>query len=72
MPRGFACFAPPQGAATSVLPAASPTVNGATGLYFEDCNQAGPPVPGTRAGVAHALDPEAAEHLWQICTEMIH
>ncbi len=63
---------PQQGAATSVLLAASPRVNGATGLYFEDCRQGGPPVPGTRAGVAaHALDSAAAEHLWQISTEMI-
>jgi NAD(P)-dependent dehydrogenase (short-subunit alcohol dehydrogenase family) len=31
---------PPQGAATSVLLAASPHVHGVTGRYFEDCNEA--------------------------------
>ncbi len=41
---------PPQGAATSVLPAASPLVDGVTGRYFED-NQEAPtsPAPDTSA-----------------------
>jgi NAD(P)-dependent dehydrogenase (short-subunit alcohol dehydrogenase family) len=56
---------PEQGAATSVLLAASPLVDGVSGKYFEDGNEAGPNQPGTRHGVAaHALDPEAAERLW--------
>lgn len=57
----------PQGAATSVLLAASPLLAGATGRYFEDCQEAAPLVPGTRRGVAaHALDPVKAERLWQL------
>ncbi|GAA0598328.1 SDR family NAD(P)-dependent oxidoreductase [Kutzneria viridogrisea] len=56
-----------QGAATSVLLAASPLVEGVTGRYFEDCNEAGPNQPGSRRGVAaYALDPEAAERLWDV------
>ena len=61
-----------QGAATSVLLAASPLVDGVTGRYFEDCNEAGPHVPGVRRGVAaYALDPVAAERLWQISLDRI-
>lgn len=56
---------PAQGAATSVLLAASPVVAGIGGRYFEDCAEAGPTRPGSRTGVAaHALDPEAAARLW--------
>jgi NAD(P)-dependent dehydrogenase (short-subunit alcohol dehydrogenase family) len=55
-----------QGAATSVLAAASPLLDGVTGRYFEDCNEAGPHQPGTRRGVAaHATDPELANRLWR-------
>ncbi|GHE98052.1 oxidoreductase [Streptomyces spiralis] len=62
----------PQGAATSVLLAASPLVDGVTGRYFEDCNEAGPHRPGIRRGVAaHAVDPERAAHLWQVSLEML-
>lgn len=58
---------PEQGAATSVLLAASPLAAGVTGTYWEDCNPAGPHVEGTRTGVAaHALDPAAATHLWTV------
>ena len=61
-----------QGAATSVLLAASPLVDGATGKYFEDCNEAGPHQPGIRRGVAdYALNPEHAERLWQLSLDMI-
>ncbi|GIF99053.1 SDR family NAD(P)-dependent oxidoreductase [Catellatospora citrea] len=56
-----------QGAATSVLLAASPLLDGVGGRYFEDCNQALPAQPGGDRGVAdHALDPAAAARLWQI------
>jgi NAD(P)-dependent dehydrogenase (short-subunit alcohol dehydrogenase family) len=59
-----------QGAATSVLLAASPLVEGIGGRYFEDCNEAvrvdrrgGP----GRGGVApYALDPANAERLWEL------
>jgi NAD(P)-dependent dehydrogenase (short-subunit alcohol dehydrogenase family) len=57
---------PEQGAATSVLLAASPRLDGVGGRYFEDCDQAEPHVPGVRRGVArYALDPEAARRLWR-------
>src|SRR6201999_3909523 len=59
---------PEQGAATSVLVAASPLRDGVPGRYFEDCNEA-PRVTrapeGTAGGVApYALDPASAERLW--------
>jgi NAD(P)-dependent dehydrogenase (short-subunit alcohol dehydrogenase family) len=55
-----------QGAATSVLLAASPLLDGVGGRYFEDCAEAGPHREGTRTGVAaYALDPEAAQRLWR-------
>ncbi|MGP4051163.1 SDR family NAD(P)-dependent oxidoreductase [Streptomyces sp. 2A115] len=61
---------PGQGAATSVLVATSPLLDGISGRYFENCNVAGPAQPGTRRGVAaHAMDPEAAARLWQVSVE---
>ncbi|MDG4805425.1 SDR family NAD(P)-dependent oxidoreductase [Micromonospora sp. WMMD1120] len=61
-----------QGAATSVLVAASPLLDGVGGRYFEDCQQAAPARPGGRTGVAeYALDPEAAERLWQVSTALL-
>jgi NAD(P)-dependent dehydrogenase (short-subunit alcohol dehydrogenase family) len=61
-----------QGAATSVLLAASPLVEGVTGRYFEDCAQAVPYLPGVRRGVAdHALDEVSAARLWQISLDML-
>jgi NAD(P)-dependent dehydrogenase (short-subunit alcohol dehydrogenase family) len=63
---------PEQGAATSVLVAASPLLDGVGGRYFEDCDEAEPNQPGTRHGVApYALDPEAARRLWQVSVEML-
>jgi len=63
---------PEQGAATSTLLAASAFVEGIGGRYFEDCNEAEANQPGTRRGVAaHALDPEAAERLWDISLETV-
>jgi NAD(P)-dependent dehydrogenase (short-subunit alcohol dehydrogenase family) len=63
-----------QGAATSVLLAASPDVKGVTGRYYEDCAEA--PVvyerEGHTGGVApYALDPSNADRLWQISSELI-
>ncbi|GGM24391.1 SDR family NAD(P)-dependent oxidoreductase [Dactylosporangium sucinum] len=56
-----------QGAATSVLLAASPLLDHVGGHYFEDCDEALPNQPGTRFGVAaYALDPEAAARLWDV------
>jgi NAD(P)-dependent dehydrogenase (short-subunit alcohol dehydrogenase family) len=63
---------PEQGAATSVLVATSPLLDGVGGRYFEDCNEAGPHQPGTRTGVAgYAVDPEAATLLWQVSVETL-
>jgi len=60
----------PHGAATSVLLAASPLVEGVTGRYFEDCEEAEPYVTGIRRGVrAYALDPENARRLWAVSVE---
>ncbi|WP_182907326.1 SDR family NAD(P)-dependent oxidoreductase [Microbispora sp. H13382] len=54
-----------QGAAASVLLAASPLVEGVTGRYFEDNQEAPPAAPGIAGGVAaHALDRDAADRLW--------
>jgi NAD(P)-dependent dehydrogenase (short-subunit alcohol dehydrogenase family) len=62
-----------QGAATSVLMAASPEVEGVTGRYYEDCSQA--PViqerEGHTGGVApYVLDPDNADRLWQISEQL--
>ncbi|MEO3861712.1 SDR family NAD(P)-dependent oxidoreductase [Acrocarpospora sp. B8E8] len=60
-----------QGAATSVLLAASPLVSGVTGRYFEDCQEAEPFVPGIRRGVAdYAIDPDNARRLWNVSVEL--
>ncbi len=63
---------PEQGAATSVLAAASPLLDGVSGTYLEDCNEAEPNQPGSRRGVAaYALDPESAARLWAVSEEML-
>jgi NAD(P)-dependent dehydrogenase (short-subunit alcohol dehydrogenase family) len=61
-----------QGAATSVLVATSPLLDGIGGRYFEDCNEAlvVDSDPSSPFGVApHALDPEAAARLWQVSVD---
>ncbi|GAA4569230.1 SDR family NAD(P)-dependent oxidoreductase [Planotetraspora kaengkrachanensis] len=61
-----------QGAATSTLLAASPLVEGVTGRYFEDCEEAAPHAPGLRRGFAsYAVDPGAAVRLWRLSLDMI-
>jgi NAD(P)-dependent dehydrogenase (short-subunit alcohol dehydrogenase family) len=61
-----------QGAATSVLVATSPLLDGVGGRYFENCEEAEPHQPGTRTGVmAYALDPEAAQRLWTVSVETL-
>jgi NAD(P)-dependent dehydrogenase (short-subunit alcohol dehydrogenase family) len=63
-----------QGAATSVLLAASPLLDGIGGRYFEDCNEA--PVvarrgaPGSGGVAAYALDPANAARLWDVSLRM--
>jgi NAD(P)-dependent dehydrogenase (short-subunit alcohol dehydrogenase family) len=61
-----------QGAATSVLLAASPLLEGVGGRYFEDCNEAGPVKAGILGGVApFAVDPDKAARLWQASLAML-
>jgi NAD(P)-dependent dehydrogenase (short-subunit alcohol dehydrogenase family) len=67
-----------QGAATSVLLAASPLVEGVGGRYFEDVNEAAvvdrrpaetlAPAPGV---ARYALDPANAERLWSVSEELV-
>jgi NAD(P)-dependent dehydrogenase (short-subunit alcohol dehydrogenase family) len=60
-----------QGAATSVLVATAPELEGVGGRYFEDCNEAVlvDASPSAMSGVAaYALDPAAAARLWQVST----
>jgi NAD(P)-dependent dehydrogenase (short-subunit alcohol dehydrogenase family) len=66
---------PQQGAATSVLLAVSPLLDGIGGRYFEDCNEAevlharGDDV--LRGVAAYALDPANAERLWTVTEQML-
>lgn len=62
-----------QGAATSVWAAVGDELEGVGGLYLEDCNQAVPwnqerPWIGV---MPHALDPEAADRLWELSVETV-
>jgi len=67
-----------QGAATSVLVAASPQLKGIGGRYFEDCNEAevidsdATDLSDHRFGVApYALDPGNAERLWDVSESLL-
>jgi NAD(P)-dependent dehydrogenase (short-subunit alcohol dehydrogenase family) len=61
-----------QGAATSVLVATSPLLDGVGGRYFEDCNQAADDPQDGRHGVAaYALDPDNASRLWQVSLDTL-
>lgn len=63
---------PEQGAATSILVATSPLLDGIGGRYFEDCNEAVVGTLSARNGVAeYALDPEAAARLWQVSLDTL-
>jgi len=62
-----------QGAATSVWAAVGDELEGVGGLYLEDCNQAVPwsqerPWNGV---MPHALDPEAADRLWDLSVKTV-
>jgi NAD(P)-dependent dehydrogenase (short-subunit alcohol dehydrogenase family) len=64
-----------QGAATSVLVAASPLLDGIGGRYFEDSNEAPEVAPdpgeGDWSGVApFALDPDHASRLWDVSLDL--
>ena len=64
-----------QGASTSVLLAASAHLEGVSGLYFEDCNQARRvtkrPTDFTGGYAAYAVDPNNAERLWDLSLKLI-
>jgi NAD(P)-dependent dehydrogenase (short-subunit alcohol dehydrogenase family) len=67
-----------QGAATSVLVATSPLLEGIGGRYFENCNEAEPvdgdqaELAARRSGVAaYARDPGLAERLWDLSLKAI-
>jgi len=63
-----------QGAATSVLLAASPLLDGIGGRYFEDCNEARTVIerPADFSGVApYAVDPAEADRLWELALELM-
>jgi NAD(P)-dependent dehydrogenase (short-subunit alcohol dehydrogenase family) len=65
---------PEQGAATSVLLATSPDLEGIGGRYFDDCNEA-PTVDqrdATGTGVAsYALDRDNAHRLWDVSEALL-
>jgi NAD(P)-dependent dehydrogenase (short-subunit alcohol dehydrogenase family) len=68
---------PEQGAATSVLVATSPELEGVGGRYFEDCNEAEvldpDAVEGAPSGVApYALDPDDAGRLWDVSQQVLN
>jgi NAD(P)-dependent dehydrogenase (short-subunit alcohol dehydrogenase family) len=74
--RRFALKTIPQGAATTVLVATSPDLEGVGGRYFEDCNEAAAIDPlvtdDLSHGVAHyALDAMNAERLWDSSERLI-
>jgi NAD(P)-dependent dehydrogenase (short-subunit alcohol dehydrogenase family) len=66
-----------QGAATSVLVATSPLLDGIGGRYFENCNEAEVIDPAASeeepsSGVAaYALDPDNARRLWDVSLDLI-
>jgi NAD(P)-dependent dehydrogenase (short-subunit alcohol dehydrogenase family) len=65
---------PEQGAATSVLLAASPLLAGVGGKYFFDCNEAALLTgrSSDRSGVApYALDPGLADRLWEASLRLL-
>ncbi|HEY3976000.1 MAG TPA: SDR family NAD(P)-dependent oxidoreductase [Streptosporangiaceae bacterium] len=63
---------PEEGAATSILVATSPLLDGIGGRYFEDGNEAETGQLSARNGVAaYALDPEAAARLWQVSVKTL-
>jgi NAD(P)-dependent dehydrogenase (short-subunit alcohol dehydrogenase family) len=63
---------PEQGAATTLVLAVSPLVEGRSGLYFEDCAEALPHEPGMPNGLAaYAHDPEAAAQLWKVSEDTL-
>ncbi|WP_294567772.1 SDR family NAD(P)-dependent oxidoreductase [uncultured Arthrobacter sp.] len=72
---GLLVKTPAQGAATSVFAATSSLLDGIGGRYFEDCREADvvPQIINGVHGVRdYALDPAAAERLWEISLDLIN
>ena len=66
---------PEQGAATSVLLAASPLLEGVGGIYFEDCNESRRvskrPIDFSGGVAPYALNTANAERLWDVALKLI-
>jgi NAD(P)-dependent dehydrogenase (short-subunit alcohol dehydrogenase family) len=65
---------PEQGAATSVLLATAPELDGVSGRYFEDCHEAAVVdriADGLHGVLPWALDPAAAERLWDVSVALL-
>lgn len=65
---------PAQGAATSVLLAASPLLDGIGGRYFEDCQEAKlvDSRPADFVGLApYAIDVDNAARLWEVASQLV-
>ena len=64
-----------QGAATSVLLAVSPLLDGIGGRYFEDCNEAAivseKPINFGGGVAPYALDPDNAARLWRVAQTLV-
>jgi len=63
-----------QQAATSVLLATSPLLEGVSGRYFEDCNEAERVTHRTddlRGVAPYALNPENADRLWDTSLDLL-
>ena len=74
--NGFRLKTVEQGAATSVLLAASPLVEGVGGRYFDDCNESEvvhrrTAEAGARGVAAYAVDAANAERLWEVSEELV-
>jgi hypothetical protein len=67
---------PEQGAATSVLLATSPQLEGVGGRYFEDCNES-PTIAerlelqGISGVAAYAVDEAESDRLWDLSLDLI-
>ena len=65
---------PQQGAATSVLLAASPLVETVSGKYFDNCNEGAlrreRPADTPNGVAAYALDEQNADRLWSLATDL--
>ena len=71
--RGMKYKSVEAGAATSVLAATAPELEGRGGLYLEDCQIAAVnDEPGALWGVkSYALDPQNAERLWEVSEKLV-